>query len=788
MHKHPSFVRLGLIALALVTLAYTYSARWSPETAVASELKYQTYSPLQGPRFPTETPLRLAVADVDLLGMTSFPTGFESDGTEVGGLSGLVYNRSNGFYTALSDDRSQRNPARFYSLTIDLGDGRLNDGDVVFTGLVTMENENEEPFAVDSIDPEGIALTNNFRTFISSEGNVNANPPVAPFIREFSFVGAQIAELPLPGKYLPQADGSAGIRNNLAFESLTISRDQRYLYTAVENALAQDGPVASLTEGSPARILQYDLATGTPIHEYVYMVEAIPQDSDPAGGVADNGLVDLQPLDNNGTFLAMERSYAEGVGNTIRLYQITTRGARDVLALESLQTAGELDGEVFDVERDAVHKELLIDLAELGIQPDNVEGMVFGPLLPDGRQALILVSDNNFNESQSTQFIALGLSFEATALVAPTAETTQLLDVDPVSTTLPEGSIIGRASDPAIWVHPTEPERSLIFAALQEGGLAIIGLNGNVLAAIPPDPYGSASYANLDILYDFTLNGEVIDLIVATDSINDSLVFFAFEPTERTIENVTGEEMMRNIFGVDEGVATAHGLTVYSDAAGAAHAFVGQNGGQQVAQFALIDMGNGRVNGELVQTWSMPTMPADATPAVEQGLVVDRELGYLYVVAADGMQIQKYRVDESGEERPMPVRTFHGDEAQSPMSGLAIYYGAMGEGYLLASVPGTDSYALFERTGDNSYLGTFAIGELIGEERTIDQLNSSSGLAATNVALGDQYPSGLLVVQDAVDMGLDGFIGTNFKLVAWEDVAAGLAQPLLVDPSGYQPR
>jgi hypothetical protein len=35
--------------------------------------------------------------------------------------------------------------------------------------------------------------------------------------------------------------------------------------------------------------------------------------------------------------------------------------------------------------------------------------MILGPVLPDGRRVLILVSDNNFNPDQTTQFIALAV-------------------------------------------------------------------------------------------------------------------------------------------------------------------------------------------------------------------------------------------------------------------------------------------------------------------------------------------------------------------------------------------
>ena len=55
-------------------------------------------------------------------------------------------------------------------------------------------------------------------------------------------------------------------------------------------------------------------------------------------------------------------------------------------------------------------KRLILNVEEdLGIEPDNIEGMAFGPALPDGRLPLILVSDNNFAITQTTQFIVLAL-------------------------------------------------------------------------------------------------------------------------------------------------------------------------------------------------------------------------------------------------------------------------------------------------------------------------------------------------------------------------------------------
>lgn len=47
-----------------------------------------------------------------------------------------------------------------------------------------------------------------------------------------------------------------------------------------------------------------------------------------------------------------------------------------------------------------------------GVTLDNMEAMSWGPDLPNGNRSLVLVSDNNFNDSQRTLFMA----FEVTGL------------------------------------------------------------------------------------------------------------------------------------------------------------------------------------------------------------------------------------------------------------------------------------------------------------------------------------------------------------------------------------
>lgn len=164
----------------------------------------------------------------------------------------------------------------------------------------------------------------------------------------------------------------------------------------------QDGPTATVANGSPSRLLAFDTSTGQAGAEYVYPVSPAGLAPNPAGQFATNGLVELL-ANGDRQFLAPERSFAVGAaspgvgpiglptGNTVRLYVVDARGATDVSALDSLTGAAVTP----------VAKTLLLDLSDLRnddgsvLALDNIEGMTLGPTV-GGQTTLILVSDNNF--------------------------------------------------------------------------------------------------------------------------------------------------------------------------------------------------------------------------------------------------------------------------------------------------------------------------------------------------------------------------------------------------------
>ncbi|MEA5567754.1 esterase-like activity of phytase family protein [Anabaena sp. UHCC 0399] len=343
------------------------------------------------------------ISSIEFIGEATLPKGLSFQKTEVGGLSGITYDAKTDLYYAISDDRGQKAPARFYTFKIELNKGYLQNGGVIPVGVTTLLNDNNQPFPANATDTEGIAVTRDETVLISSEGDVNRL--IAPFIKEFNLASGQVIQtLPIPQKFLPNKNGKQGIRNNLAFESLTITPDNQSLFTATENALIQDGVIAEPNIGTSCRILQYNLNNNQPEKEFFYQTEPVTSFFNPTGKFA-SGLTDLLALDNQGHFLSVERSFT-GLGFTVFLFQFSLAAANNINNIDSLLA-------VNTTKIKPVQKKLLLDLRTLDVALDNIEGLTLGPQLPNKQRLLILVSDNNFNTIQRTQFLAFQLKIES---------------------------------------------------------------------------------------------------------------------------------------------------------------------------------------------------------------------------------------------------------------------------------------------------------------------------------------------------------------------------------------
>ncbi|MGZ8523896.1 MAG: esterase-like activity of phytase family protein, partial [Chitinophagaceae bacterium] len=109
-----------------------------------------------------------------------------------------------------------------------------------------------------------------------------------------------------------------------------------------------------------------------------------------------NGVSDILYAGNN-KFIVIERGYSAGrLPSDIRVYSADISDAGDISGIASLATQ--------PVQK-SVTKKLLLDMNTLDVFIDNIEGVTFGPVLPNGRRSLVLVADNNFAARQKSQFL-----------------------------------------------------------------------------------------------------------------------------------------------------------------------------------------------------------------------------------------------------------------------------------------------------------------------------------------------------------------------------------------------
>ena len=325
--------------------------------------------------------------------------------TTIGGLSGIDYDPAARQYYLISDDRSDKNPARYYVARVVLGENRIDS--VVFTDVRFLHdstgrvypNAHQDPYHTP--DPEALRrdpLTGNF--IWSSEGERIVRPGRTvledPAVTEITSSGKYLDTFELPSQLQMHVEES-GPRQNSVFEGLTFDDQDKNLFVSVEEPLYNDGPRAGLGDSTGLnRILKFDMATRKPVAQYAYITDPVAYAPVPAGAFKINGIPDILYIGQN-RLLVIERSYSTGrLPCTIKLYIADLNPAENIEGIASLKNTLELH---------TATKKLLFNMDDLGIYIDNIEGVTFGPRLADGKQSLLFISDNNFNPLQKTQFL-----------------------------------------------------------------------------------------------------------------------------------------------------------------------------------------------------------------------------------------------------------------------------------------------------------------------------------------------------------------------------------------------
>jgi hypothetical protein len=334
------------------------------------------------------------------------------DGTpnnQFGGLSAIEWVGGNRFLV-LSDrgpgDGSVPYICRFHEVEIGLNQSAEKaELSCAQVRTVLFHDVEHRPFPGSS---QACAVSREFNTRLDPEGmrrdktgNLYVSDEYGPRLLKFNEVGDLTGEIKVPAPFHVEkelADGilennsnTSGRCANRGLEGLALSPCGRYLTGIMQSPLLQDCRRAEsgMPMGTNSRIIRYDLQTGE-YSQFVYHHES------------DQTLLhEILAIDAD-HYLVIEDDGARGAdAKCKRIFLIDVSVATPVTD-DCVLPAASLPENIH-----AAGKSLFVDLLDpaFGLAaeiPEKVEGLSWGPEMPNGKNSLFVCTDNDFSRSEQT--------------------------------------------------------------------------------------------------------------------------------------------------------------------------------------------------------------------------------------------------------------------------------------------------------------------------------------------------------------------------------------------------
>ena len=329
--------------------------------------------------------------------------------------------------------------------------------------------------------------------------------------------------------------------------------------------------------------------------------------------------------------------------------------------------------------------------------------------------------------------------------VTASANGVRVFDVEPQAESEPAQSLEDAADDAEIWLNAEAPEKSVIFGTDKKSGLFTYDIEGKRLDFFPVGRIN-----NVDLRPDFKTEAGTRVIIGASNRTKLGVSLFTLDPA-------TGKVTLETASFISTDLADPYGFCMYRDAESDTlfAIVIGKDG--EFRQYAVTSEDEG-IKGTLVRKFSFGS--------IAEGCVADDRTGVLYV--ADEMRgIWKLGAKpDSGDNREIIAR-LDGKDLVADMEGLTLAPEGKDGGFLIASVQGNNSYALFSLP-ETKLVARFRI--VASADNRIDDVTGTDGIALRLGNFGPKYPTGMFVAQDDVNPGS----AQNFKFVSWSDILSKL--------------
>ncbi len=279
--------------------------------------------------------------------------------------------------------------------------------------------------------------------------------------------------------------------------------------------------------------------------------------------------------------------------------------------------------------------------------------------------------------------------------------------------------------DPAIWINPTDPSKSIIFGTDKktQGGVYAFDLDGKIIKDKSITNIERPN--NVDLAYGFKVNDSTAtDVIVFTEREKQQIRMFSV-PDMTPLDN-GGFKVFTDATQPEHNLPM--GIALYkSPKTGTIYAIVGRKAGPTdgyLYQYELVADTLG-IHANLVRKFGKFSGVKEI-----EAIAVDNENGIVYC-SDEGVGIRKYHAEPSMGNEELAI--FGGKYFKDDIEGIAIAKYPNGKGFLIVSNQQAGTFNIFDLK-TNAFIKELNLGTL-----------ETDGCDVTTVNLGGQFPGGLFV-------------------------------------------
>lgn len=367
---------------------------------------------------------------------------------------------------------------------------------------------------------------------------------------------------------------------------------------------------------------------------------------------------------------------------------------------------------------------------------------------------LLLVAMSSCNKNTDKQ--------TATA-ASPAADTTALAGEGPhevfaQAETTPVTAVQGQdaADDPAIWFNRNNEDSSRVLGTNKKQGLDLYNLQGKRVAFYP---VGRVN--NVDVRYDFPWHDTLVDIAAATNRSHNRIDIWIINPNNGDLQLISDT-------GQGANMGEVYGFSLYKNRRDTTFYAFASNKNGLVVQWAL------EAKGDQIKLREVRRLQLRGQV---EGMVADDEEDIIYIAEELG---GIFKFSALPQERKQGTFVKYSDTANPHLAydleGLTLFTLPKGEGYLIASSQGNNRFLVFERSGENTYRGSFTVGDSL-----IDGVSETDGIAVSHLPLSRDFPVGLFVCQDGYNRTDSVAVPQNFKFVSWLFISQAFEEKLRVN-------